>query len=166
MAGWGGGPNSRWAALPRLEANPTLRPDHPGIQAPNRRRCTKDPCVCAWRLGQTLLHEISYDYSGAVSLGDQIRGGGTSARVGGMARLRLPTWHSGRLVCRDEATGTSDRNCFAPARILVWHRLALLRMPAFAGLLWSEALIACSQVELAAVAGVATRGVLTPLMRR
>jgi len=124
MAGWGGGPNSRWAALPRLEANPTLRPDHPGTQAPNRRRCTKDPCVCAWRQGQTLLHEISYDYSGAVSLGDQIRGGGTSARVGGMARLRLPTWHSGRLVCRDEATGTSDRNCFAPARIRSgtgWH---------------------------------------------
>jgi hypothetical protein len=30
---------------PRLEPMPALRPHHQGIQAPNRRRCTNDPCV-------------------------------------------------------------------------------------------------------------------------
>jgi hypothetical protein len=34
----------------------------------------------------TLLHEISYDYFDAVSLGDGIRVGGTSVRVGGIGR--------------------------------------------------------------------------------
>jgi hypothetical protein len=69
---------------PRLMPKSAPRPHHQGIQAPNRRRCTNDPCVSAWRQGKTLLHEISYNYFDAVSLGGEIRAGGTCVRVGSM----------------------------------------------------------------------------------
>ena len=72
-------------AQPKLGPKSPVRPQHLGIQAPNRRQCTNDPCVSACRQGGTLLHEISYNYLDAVSLGDQIRRGGISVRGGGMA---------------------------------------------------------------------------------
>jgi len=61
---------------------------HLGIQASNRRRCTKGPCVRAWQLGETLLHEISYNYFDPVSLGDEIPHWRMQIGMGCISQLR------------------------------------------------------------------------------
>jgi hypothetical protein len=58
----------------------------PGKRAPECRLGTISPCVRAWRLRQALVHEISYHYFGAVSLGQEIPASGTQAGAGGIRR--------------------------------------------------------------------------------